>query len=475
MSDVTGTRETIRLLAANCFTERVGAWGLTADELDGLAAEAARVHADLSGRRRAGRLPFYELPYDRASLDACRRAAARVGERADDLLVLGIGGSALGTTAVHRALNPGVHNLLPRGRRAGMRLFVCDNVDPEGFGEVLDALDPARTAVNVISKSGGTAETLAQLLAARRWLSDALGAEEARRRLVVTTDPSKGFLRRLAAAEGLEALDVPPGVGGRFSVFTPVGLFPLAAAGVDVEELLAGAAALDPHLSAPDLWDNPAYLFAALHVLFLRKGRNVHVLMPYSDALRDVADWFRQLWAESLGKRRALDGREVWVGPTPVKALGTTDQHSQVQLYMEGPQDKVITFIEVERPRREVELPIEFPGEPEVAYLQGRTLGELLGAEKRGTEAALTRAGRPNLTLRLPEVSAPAVGQLLHLLQVATVFAGGLLGIDPLDQPGVELGKELTFGLMGRPGFEARAREVDALGSADPRYTVPRL
>lgn len=466
---------TIRLLAANCFAERVGGWGLTVDELEPLSRDLARVHADLSARRRAGTLPFYELPHDRAAVDVCRRLADRVRERADDLLVLGIGGSALGTTAVHRALSPALHGLVPRERRKGMRLFVCDNVDPETFGEVLETLDPARTAVNVISKSGGTAETLAQFLAVRRWLSDALGADEARRRLVVTTDPTKGFLRKLAASEGLDALEVPPGVGGRFSVFTPVGLFPLAAAGVDVEGLLEGAASMDGHLGAPDLWDNPAYLFAALHVLMLKKGRNVNVLMPYSDALRDVADWFRQIWAESLGKRRSLDGREVWVGPTPVKALGTTDQHSQVQLYMEGPQDKLITFIEVERPRRDVVLPAEFPGQPEVEYLQGKTLGGLLRAEKRGTEAALTRAGRPNLTLLLPEVSPRSVGQLLHLLQVATVCAGGLLGVNPLDQPGVELGKEFTFGLMGREGYDARAREVESAGPADPRFIVPRL
>ncbi|MBI5017116.1 MAG: glucose-6-phosphate isomerase [Deltaproteobacteria bacterium] len=470
-----GTQETIRLLAANAFAERVGDTGLRTAQIDALGAEGARVHADLTARRGAGGLPFYDLPFDRGGLAASLAAAHRARETGDTLLVLGIGGSALGTTAVQRALNPGTHNLLAAPLRAGMRLFVCDNVDPEGFGEVLDLLEPGRTVVNVISKSGGTAETLAQFLAVRRWLVDALGPAGARRRIVVTTDPTRGYLRRVAQAEGLAALDVPPGVGGRFSVFTPVGLFPLAAVGVDVEALLDGACSLDAVSSLPGLWDNPAYLFAAIHVAFLRQGRNVHVLMPYSDGLRDVADWFRQLWAESLGKRRALDGTEVCVGPTPVKALGTTDQHSQVQLYVEGPQDKVITFVEVENLRRDIDLRADVPGGAEVEYLEGKTLGALLRAEKRATEAALTRAGRPNLTIRLPRISAHAVGQLLHLLQIATVFAGGLLGIDPLDQPGVELGKELTFGLLGRPGYEARAREVELLSTPDPRLTVPHL
>ncbi|MBI5441483.1 MAG: glucose-6-phosphate isomerase, partial [Deltaproteobacteria bacterium] len=176
---------------------------------------------------------------------------------------------------------------------------------------------------------------------------------------------------------------------------------------------------------------------------------------------------------ESLGKRHDLRGAEVFVGPTPVKALGTTDQHSQVQLYMEGPQDKVITFLEVLEPRRDVGIPAEFPG-PEMAYLGGKSLGRLLGAEKQGTEAALTRSRRPNLTLRLPRVSPHAVGQLIYLLEVATVFAGGLLGINPLDQPGVELGTELTFALMGREGYGDRVPDVEGPGAEMTRYSAPR-
>jgi glucose-6-phosphate isomerase len=466
--------ETLRLLAANCFTERTGERGLSYADVDAASSEVERVHRELLEQRRAGGLAFYELPFGREGLAASREEAQRARGEAENLLVLGIGGSALGTTAVHRALNPVTHNLLPRERRSGLRLFVCDNVDPEGFGAVLDLLNPRETVVNVISKSGGTAETLAQLLAVYRWLTDAVGPEGARERLVVTTDPEKGFLRALVRERGFRSLPVPPAVGGRFSVFTPVGLFPLLAAGVDADALLDGASHVEPFVTQPGAWENPAYLFGLLHVLFLRKGRNVNVFMPYSDALKDVADWFCQIWAESLGKRWSVDGDEVFIGPTPVKALGTTDQHSQVQLYMEGPNDKVITFLEVLEPRREVALPAEFGGKPEIDYLAGKTLGALLGAEKRATEAALTKSGRPNLTLQLPRVSAHGLGQVIYLLEVATVFAGGLLRINPLDQPGVELGKELTFGLMGRKGYEARASEVEVLGTADPCYTLPR-
>ncbi len=457
--------KTVTLDVSNACTGRLGREGLDPAEVEALGPEVARVHGELVARRAAGALPFYDLPRARPGVAAALEAARRTRESADNLLVLGIGGSALGTLAVHRALNPGTHNLLPRTARSGPRLFVCDNVDPQGFGEILDLLVPAETVVNVVSKSGGTAETLAQFLAVRRWLTAALGADGARRRIVVTTDPQVGFLRRLARQEGLRALDVPPGVGGRFSVLTPVGLFPLATVGVDVEALLAGAAHLDGFASQPDPWENPAYLFALVHALLYRRGRNVHVMMPYSDALREIADWFRQLWAESLGKRFGLDGREVFTGPTPVKALGTTDQHSQVQLYMEGPQDKVVTFVDVAEPPCDLLLPPEFPGEAEVEYLQGKTMGQLLAAEKAGTEAALTQAGRPNLTLTLPRCDAHGVGQLLHLLQVATVFSGGLMGIDPLDQPGVELGKQLTFARMGRPGYEQLAAGLAATGA----------
>ncbi|WP_025321379.1 glucose-6-phosphate isomerase [Deferrisoma camini] len=466
--------QTVTLHYANALADRVGPAGLTPADLEAQAGAVARVHRDINERRTAGDLGFYELPHRTDGLEASQAMARQVGESCENLLVLGIGGSALGTLAVHRALCPALHNLWPRRRRGGMRLFVCDNVDPETIAELLEWLDPNETAVNVISKSGGTAETLAQFLRVYGWLRDALGPDAARRRVVVTTDPDKGFLRRLARQEGLPALDVPPNVGGRFSVLTPVGLFPLACAGVDVEGLLAGAAHMESHVSRPDLWENPAYLFGLIHVLFYRRGRNVNVMMPYSDALRDVADWFRQLWAESLGKRYALDGGEVFVGPTPVKALGTTDQHSQVQLYMEGPPDKVITFLEVAHPRREVRCPPLFPEAEEAAYLGGKTLGELLGAEKRATEAALTENGRPNLTLALDRVDAHQVGQVLFLLEAATVFAGGLLGINPLDQPGVELGKRLTFALMGRPGYGDLAGRVGELSDPDPRWRCPR-
>ena len=211
--------------------------------------------------------------------------------------------------------------------------------------------------VNVVSKSGGTAETLAQYLVVRHWLDEALGSA-ASRHLVFTTDPDKGALREIATREGIATLEVPPDVGGRFSVLSPVGLLPAALVGIDIEALLEGAARAVARAESDDLLDNPAALFAALHwTADTQAGARLHVLMPYTDRLRDFAEWFRQLWAESLGKRVDREGRVVHTGPTPIASVGATDQHCQVQLFMEGPFDKVVTFVTVADPGEDVTIP----------------------------------------------------------------------------------------------------------------------
>ncbi|MGH7460883.1 MAG: glucose-6-phosphate isomerase, partial [Longimicrobiales bacterium] len=226
--------------------------------------------------------------------------------------------------------------------------------------------------------------------------------------------------------------------------------------GIDIRELLRGAAEMDERCRTPDLLRNPAGTFALLQYLAnTRAGAPIHVMMPYSDRLYLVADWFRQLWAESLGKRADRAGNDVFVGPTPVKALGATDQHSQVQLYVEGPFDKTVTLLTIDTTEQDIAIPSLYPQIEALRYLGGHTLGELLEAEREATAMSLARSGRMNMTVRLPALNAHGIGQLLMMLQIATVYAGALYGVDPLDQPGVELGKQLTFGLMGRSGFAA--------------------
>lgn len=436
---------------------------ISEDELRGMAGQVADVHRKLMAQRQDGKLGFMDLPgQGETELSPILDEATRLQGVADTLVVLGIGGSALGATAVDMALAGSLRLGAPRPAGA-MRLLVADNSDPRFFGQLLDIVDPARTAFNVVSKSGSTAETMSQYLVARELLDERLGADEARRHLCFTTDPVAGNLRKIAADEPISVLNVPPNVGGRYSVLSAVGLLPLACAGHDVKALLAGAARMQQRCASEDVLQNPAYLLAALTVLYARKGRNVLVTMPYATDLFGLAQWFAQLWAESLGKAADLDGRPAHTGQTPVAAIGATDQHSQLQLYMEGPRDKLIMFLDVADYGRELIIPGRHQDISGLSYLGGRDMGELIKAEARATAAALASQGRPSLTFKLPRIDAHVLGQIIYLLELATVTAGGLLNIDPLDQPGVELGKKLTYGLMGREGYAEQAALVDEL------------
>jgi len=433
--------------------------GLTMNDIEEAIPLLEEADRWLKARRAAGELGWMELPYQEELAGAILAYADDVRGRFENLAVLGIGGSALGNIALQTALAHPFYNLLPAEQRGGPRFFVLDNVDPDWFAGFLDAVDPASTLFAVSSKSGSTAETMSQFLIVRRLLQRRLGPAYARH-LVVTTDARQGALREIVRREEYESFGVPEGVGGRFSVLSPVGLLPAALCGLDVPALLAGAAFADQRARDPDPWRNPAYMNALLQYLLYRRGKHISVLMPYSQRLRDVADWFRQLWAESLGKRISRAGQTVEVGPTPVKALGVTDQHSQVQLYVEGPYDKVVNFAFVERYDHSVEIPPAFPDVEGVAYLGGHTLNELMQAEGEATALALAEAGRPNCAFILPAVNAFTVGQLLYLLEVQTAISGPLYDVNPFDQPGVEAGKVAAYALLGRPGYERRRQEI---------------
>ncbi len=420
------------------------------------------LHARLGQRRAAGELPFYDLPsQDTRELAACAR---RLAGGFANLVVLGIGGSALGLIALNSALRS-PH----RWAEKPPRLYVLDNIDPERVHSLLEALDPRETLVNVITKSGDTAETMASFLIFREWLLAGVGQAGYRERMLVTTDLKQGALRRIADQDRLSCFPVPDGVGGRFSVLTPVGLLPAALLGMDLDGLLAGAAAMAARTSSPELMGNPAYLGAVLHHLGWLGGRRISVMLAYSDRLYDLADWYRQLWAESLGKRVDRDGAEVRVGPTPVRSLGVTDQHSQLQLYKEGPDDKIYTVLRLARFPADLPIPRAFPELEAVAYLGGHALGGLFQAEARATEAALAKEGRPLTSVVFPAVDAAAVGEFFFWLELETVAAGELLGINPLDQPGVEEGKQFAYGLLGRPGYEARRAELEGIRPGENR------
>ncbi|MDR2339288.1 MAG: glucose-6-phosphate isomerase [Deltaproteobacteria bacterium] len=427
--------------------------GLGAADITGLKPLLSAAHKDIEARYKKGELPFMDLPVETETLKAARKLAEFGRKKFENVVVLGIGGSALGTSAVFQALRPLNHNDLTHQKRSWPRLTVCENVDPEGFGAVLEGLDLKTTFFNVISKSGTTAETMSQFMIIYDQLQRTLGRSAIKDHLLVTTDPEKGVLRKISNEMGFQTLPVPNGVGGRFSVLTAVGLAPLAMVGVNVTELLAGAAKAqeDAHKPPPM---NKAYLFAGLnYLLTTEKKRSLLVFMPYADSLARVADWFGQLWNESLGKNVHLDGTPNTVAQTAVKALGVTDQHSQLQMYMEGSEEKTVCFLGVDSFRHVINIPPIFKEHEELAYLGGHNLGELLNFERLGTARALAENGRPNLTLLMPKVSPSSLGYLMQTLEVATVVSGNLYGIDPLNQPGVELGKQFTYGLLGRDGY----------------------
>ncbi len=442
----------------------VGEHGLTPADLEALGPGLAVLDREIAAGRAGGTLGFMELPYQAQVLKDIKKLSKPITDWCWHLVVLGIGGSALGARALHQALSPPQYNLFPMARRHHRpALWVADNIDPDYFYGLMDGLDLRRTAFNVISKSGTTAETTAQFLWAYQILKNRLGADQVRERFIITTDPEKGPLRALARQESLPSLSIPPNVGGRFSVLSAVGLLPASMVGIDCQELLAGARFMDQRLKDSEPGKNLAYRLAALFYLFATaKNRPMLVMMPYATTLGAMAEWFCQLWAESLGKKFAVDGSTVQAGSTPVRAVGATDQHSQLQLYMEGPHDKLIAFLQVEKFQHHLQIPELFGGYEDLAYLGGHSLNELLDLERQATAFNLMQAGRPNLTLRLPEINPFTVGQLIYLLEVATVAAAGLFRVNPLDQPGVEGGKQTTYGLMGRPGFEERRREFGA-------------
>jgi glucose-6-phosphate isomerase len=411
-------------------------------------------------------LQWMNLGYNEETLWYVKEYASLVRGRFDNILVLGIGGSALGGLAVTEALlKPYWNFLTPEQRDNFPRIFFLDNIDPDSMNGLLDILDLKRTLVNVITKSGSTAETMAQFMIVKNRMKEAL-EDDYRKHIVATTDKQTGVLRQISEQEGYKTFVVPDDVGGRFSVFSAVGLLPFALVGIDIDEIMNGIKDMDLALKNTDIHENIAAQGALIQYLMdTKKGKNLSVMMPYSSRLRYVSDWYVQLWAESLGKNEDLQGNSVHVGPTPIRALGATDQHSQVQLYNEGPNDKVINFIRVQDFDTTLEIPkvFEYTG---IGYLGGKSLNDLMNAEADSTKVSLIDYSRPSLTITLPKINGYYVGQLLYMLEVQTAIAGELYNINTFNQPGVEQAKYYTYALMGRAGYEESARMLQDKMSA---------
>lgn len=459
-----GKKEPIVLDVNHMMSDIVGfQYGVDAGEVEMMKDAARAAQAAVENNRGKGWLGWMDLPFNQTAIvEKIEKVAADVRARFDAFIVLGIGGSALGPIAVQQALNHQRWNDLPAEKRGGPKFYVEDNIDPERMASLLDVIDVKRSCFNIITKSGATAETMSQYLIISDLLKKEVG-EGWQKHIIATTDSERGNLIQLARQEGFELFFIPDGVGGRFSELSPVGLLPAAVCGIDIRAMLEGAAAMDRRCKSGDVWKNPALLEAVLQYIAMEdRHANVQVVMPYADSLKFMADWFCQLWAESLGKNVTRKGMAVNNGQTPTKALGVTDQHSQLQLYTEGPYDKVITFLKVGTFRSEVAIAHGCEAFPDVAFLGGKSLNQLIDAELRGTEYALYSAGRMSQTITLPEVNAYTIGQLLCFFEMATAYAGELLDVDAFNQPGVENSKLASYAVLGNtsPKYLRKAAEM---------------
>lgn len=456
----------------NMLTEYIGADGFDEKQINSNIKIAENAYNYVSDNRGKGWLGWTELPYNQDEVVKDILATAKdIRKNFDNFVVLGIGGSALGPIAVFQALCHLRHNELTKAKRKAPKFYVEDNIDPERMNALLDVIDVSKTMFNVVTKSGATSETMSQYLIIVDILKEKLG-ENYKNNIIATTSKDSGNLIKIAKDEGFKTFFIPDGVGGRFSELCPVGLLPASVLRIDIKGLLAGAGYMDKLCLNSNVKKNPALMASLLQYMAINKGKNISVMMPYADSLKYIADWYCQLWGESLGKAVDNKGNIVNAGQTPVKALGVTDQHSQIQLYTEGPFDKVVTFIAVDDFRNDFLIPDGAKEYPDVNFLCGATLSQLLNTERIATEYALLKAGRLNNTIIVPEVNAFTVGQLLMFFQLQTAYCGAMLDIDTFNQPGVEEGKNATYALFNRAGYEEKRQELMSMPEKNNKFII---
>ena len=437
----------------NMLQNKISENGIAEDEIKQIQTIAQK-HAQYVKDNPLG---FMHLPFNQKEVVA--EIKAYVDSKKNDIeavVIFGIGGSALGTIALQKALLHPYYNELDKQDRGGCpKLYVMDNSDPEALAHLFEIIPLEKTLFNIISKSGATAETMSQLMI----IKDKVPKDN----IVFTTDKEKGVLIKIAKEDGIKTFVVPDGVGGRFSVLCPVGLIPAAFCGMDIDALLDGAAFMHEICTSTDIHENPALMYAVLNYLSMKKDNNICIVMPYVDRLKYIADWYAQLLGESVGKKYDRDGNEIYTGITPVKALGATDQHSQLQLYMEGPFDKFIVFLGVDNYKKTTDIPKIYEDIPEIAYLGGKSQNELIQAQLKSTAYALAKANRPNMTITMPCVDEFNLGQLLNFFQLSVAYMGELLNINAFDQPGVEASKDVVYALFGKPGYEEQKKEFEGV------------
>ncbi|MCX6740505.1 MAG: glucose-6-phosphate isomerase [Candidatus Parcubacteria bacterium] len=428
--------QNIKYNYTNMSAAKVASFGFKQAELVALGKNLKKINAKLAKKEAEPEISFRKLPYDLISADIIEKIAKNLQGKFDALVVVGIGGSDLGAKALARAL------VMPNNRL----FFIGDTTDPNSLNNLLAKISLKKTLFYVVSKSGETLETLANFIYLRDKVIKAVGLNRHKDHFIITTNEKSGKLLEICKKEGYALLAHYPG-GGRFSVLSVNGLLPAAWLGLDIKKLLSGAREMDK-MAKNDNWrENLPFIYAALHYLgYKKRKQNIAVLMPYLEALNSFSFWYRQLLAESLGKKYDLKGKLVSIGITPIASAGPKDQHSQLQLYNEGANDKIFTFIRAEKPVVDFKLPLykNFGLE----FLAGKSFDQLLKIEQLAVANSLMKNHRANATLILPEMNEYYLGQLFQFFELATVYLGELLGIDVFNQPGVEDSKNLMIKML---------------------------
>ena len=426
-----------------CINDIVGKNGISLIEIEKIKNKVEKAHKKIINSE----IGFIEL-LENIDLENIKLKVKSFKERFKNLIVLGIGGSALGAKAIYHALE----------KKSERNLIIADNIDPDFLSKIFNDLDLNNTCFAVISKSGATTETISQFLIVLDNLK-----KNFKENLMIITDPEKGGLREFANKFEITSFEIPQNLGGRYSVLSPVGLVPLYFVDIDIDKLIKGAKSIKDRCLKFSLSNNPAYISGIIQYICFQRGKNISVLFAYSRFLEYFVEWYKQLWAESLGK-------EDKFGLTPLKAIGVTDQHSLLQLFMEGPDDKIITFLKIKKFKHSIKIP-ELEFFDRFSYLYGKSLNDIFNFELESVKIALAKKGRINYTIEIDEINEFYLGQLIFYFMVKTAFTGFLFGIDPFNQPGVEEGKNFTYGLMGRNGFEEKRKEFyEFLSKTSDKY-----
>ena len=401
-------------------------------------------------------LGWVDLPenYDKEEFDRVKKAAERIKSNSEVLVVIGIGGSYLGAKAALDFLNHSFYNELSSDQRKTPQIFFAgNNISSTYLSDLIETIGDKDFSVNIISKSGTTTEPAIAFRVFKQLLIDKYGEEEAKTRIFATTDKEKGALKTLSNAEGYETFVIPDDVGGRFSVLTAVGLLPIAVGGGDIDQLMQGANQARKDFSSDNLSENLAYQYAALRNILYRKGKVTELLINYEPSLQYFSEWWKQLFGESEGK----DQKGIY----PSSANFSTDLHSLGQYIQEGRRNLFETVIKVDKPNKSLTIPTEEEDLDGLGYLEGKEIDFVNTKAFQGTLLAHTDGDVPNFVLTIPDKSPYTLGYLFYFFEIAVAVSGYMNAVNPFDQPGVEAYKKNMFALLGKPGFEELAQELN--------------